>query len=64
MHNSETKKLMQKLNLYFEKKVEIPRIRVGERQTLETLMNEETLLFAKYLRNEKQAWIPRITHLA
>jgi hypothetical protein len=27
---------------------------------IETLINEETLLFAKYLRNEKKDWIPRI----
>jgi uncharacterized protein len=26
---------------------------VGERQTIETLINEEALLFAKYLRNER-----------
>ena len=27
---------------------------------VETLINEETCLFAKYLRNEKKDWIPRI----
>jgi hypothetical protein len=59
LDNSETKKFMKKLNLYFEKKVKVPRIRVGERQTLETLINEEALLFAKYIRNERQMWIPR-----
>jgi len=51
---------MKRLNLYFESKVEIPRIRVGRRQTLETLINEEALLFAKYLRDERETWIPRI----
>lgn len=60
LDNSETKKFMRKLNLYFEKKVKVPRIRVGERQILETLINEEALLFAKYLRNEKDSWKPRI----
>jgi hypothetical protein len=45
---------------YFETIVEIPRIKVGEKQTIETLINEEALLFAKYLRNEKKDWIPRI----
>jgi hypothetical protein len=43
-----------KLNNYFETNVESPRIKVGERQTIETLINEEELLFAKYLRNEKK----------
>ena len=40
-----TRKLMQDLNRFFESNVEIPRIRVGKRQTLETLINEEALLF-------------------
>jgi hypothetical protein len=51
---------MQGLNRFFESNIEIPRIRVGKRQTLETLINEEALLLAKYLRNEKKNWLPRI----
>ena len=51
---------MTKLEVFFELKVEIPRIKVGKRQTLETLINEETLLFARYLRKEGKTWIPRI----
>ena len=44
----------KKLNAYFESIVEIPRIKVGKRQTLETLINEESLLLAKYLRNDNK----------
>lgn len=51
------------MNLYFEKKVEVPRIRAGERQTLEILINEEALVFAKYLRIENRVWNPRIVVL-
>jgi hypothetical protein len=51
---------MRALNQYFEMMVEIPRIRVGKRQTVETLINEEALSFAKFLRNERQIWIPRL----
>jgi hypothetical protein len=51
---------MKSLDGFFETTIEIPRIKVGNRQTLETLINEEALLFAKYLRNEKQDWLPRI----
>jgi hypothetical protein len=43
--------------------VEIPRIMRGEKQELETLMNEEALLFAKFLRNETKEWKPRIAIL-
>lgn len=31
-----------------------------EHQTLETLVNEEALLFAKYLWGEAKAWAPRV----
>jgi hypothetical protein len=43
--------------------VEIPRIKVGERQTIETLIDEEALLLAKYLRDENEEWSPRTTLL-
>ena len=56
----ETRDFTAKLNDYFEAKVEIPRTKVGEKQTIETLISEEALLFSKYVRNEKKEWIPRI----
>jgi len=49
-----------KLNNYFISKVSIPRIKVGAQQEIEKLINEEALLFAKYLRNEKRDWNRRI----
>jgi hypothetical protein len=61
LNDVETKDFTAKLNNYFETVVEIPIIKAGERQTIETLINEEVLLFAKYLRVEKRDWIPRIT---
>ncbi|MEM2936703.1 MAG: CRISPR-associated endonuclease Cas1, partial [Candidatus Bathyarchaeia archaeon] len=60
LNDSLTTDLTHKLYSYFESKVEIPRIRHGKRQTIETLINEEALLFAKYLRNEYDSWNPRI----
>ena len=51
---------MRRLNAYFGSKVEIPRIKVGKRQTIETLVNEEALLFGKFLRGERKNWIARI----
>jgi len=35
----------------------------GESQEIETLINEEALLLAKYLRNERETWEPRIVTL-
>ena len=54
---------MCELNGFIESMVEVKRIRNGEHQTLETLINEEALLFAKYLRGEKKDWAPRLTNL-
>jgi CRISPR/Cas system-associated endonuclease Cas1 len=59
LSDTETSKLLGELNKFFENKVEVKRIRNGEHQTLETLINEEALLFAKYLRKEKDTWVPR-----
>jgi CRISPR-associated protein Cas1 len=59
----ETDSLAEDLNAIFERTAEIPRIKIGKRQTLETLINEEALLFAKYLRGERETWNPRITTL-
>jgi CRISPR-associated protein Cas1 len=60
LNDSLTHSLMKDLNEYFKTKVQIPRIRMGKTQEIETLINEEALLFAMYLRNEKQTWKPRI----
>jgi len=37
----------------------MPRIRMGKSQEIETLINEEALPFAMYLRNERKDWKPR-----
>jgi CRISPR/Cas system-associated endonuclease Cas1 len=60
LSDSKTRELMKVLNAFLESKVDIPRIKVGHRQTIKTLINEEALLFAKFLRNEKKEWKPRI----
>jgi hypothetical protein len=36
---------------------------VRDSQTIDTLNSEEVLLFAKYLRNERKDWKPRIPTL-
>jgi CRISPR-associated protein Cas1 len=54
---------IRQLNKYFTSIVEVPRTKVGCRQEIETLINEEAFLFAKYLRGERPTWIPRIAEL-
>ena len=60
LNDFDTSDFMRELNGFFESIVEVKRLRNGERQTLETLINEEAQLFAKYLRREVRTWIPRI----
>jgi hypothetical protein len=55
---------MRQLDKFFESHVEVPRIRVGKKQTIETLINEETLLFAKFLRDERKQWTPRVKRIS
>jgi hypothetical protein len=44
-------------------KVEIPRIKHGNRQEIESLLDEEALVLARYLRSEKNDWTPRLPSL-
>jgi hypothetical protein len=52
--------LAEDLNTLFDNLVGIERIKQGKRQTLDTLICEEALLLAKYLREEKKDWKPRL----
>jgi CRISPR/Cas system-associated endonuclease Cas1 len=63
LNEIKTRNLISELNRYFKTKVEIPRIRRGEKQEIETLISEEALLFAKYLRSEMDSWTPKIVSL-
>jgi len=56
---TQTRDLMKQLDTFFESTVEIPRIQVGKKQSIESLMNEEALLFANFLGNEQDKWMPR-----
>jgi hypothetical protein len=43
--------------------VVFPRIKQGYKQIFDTLISEEALLFAKYLRKEKSVWNPRLVDI-
>ena len=61
MARAQSRDLTKDLNAFFESDVELPRMKVGGKQTIETLVGEEALLFAKYVRNEKREWVPRVS---
>jgi len=64
IHNQLTRDLTSKLETHFESTVDIPRIKVGIRQSIETLINAEALLFSKYVRNGQGRWTPRIPEVS
>lgn len=60
LNDKKTKEFMVGVKGLFKSKVEASTIRSGGKsQRLETLINEEALLLAKYLREEKKTWVPR-----
>ena len=54
LNDAETRRMMKELQEYFESMVGIPLIRHGRNQRIETLINEEALLLAKFLRDERE----------
>lgn len=60
LSDTKTREMLKRLNQYLEGMVYVPRIRIGKRQTIETIINEEALLLAKFLRDERKTWTPRI----
>ena len=60
LKDTKTRNMMKELDKFFLSRVEIPAMRHGKSQAVETLINEEALLLANYLRAEKMGWIPRI----
>jgi CRISPR-associated endonuclease Cas1 len=64
LNESKTDDLMKKLHGYFGSKVDVPRIGRGHSQEIESLIGEEAFLLARYFRNEKRDWVPRIVKLS
>jgi CRISPR/Cas system-associated endonuclease Cas1 len=64
LSDAKTRVLMKRLHEYFSSKVDVPRIGRGYSQEIETLIGEEAFLLARYVRNEKSEWIPRIVNLS
>jgi hypothetical protein len=63
LDKTKTNELTNMLHGYFKSVVEVPRIKMGKRQEIESLINEEAFLLARYLIGEKPHWTPRIAAL-
>jgi CRISPR-associated protein Cas1 len=63
LNETKTRDFIKSINQYFKTKIEMPRIRGGKTQEIETLINDEAYRFAKFLRNERKMWNPRVVSL-
>ena len=63
LNKTKTNELLKKLHDYFRSIVNVPRIKMGKRQEVESLINEEAFLLAKYMMGEKPNWTPRNAEL-
>jgi len=62
LNESAVNDMTDRLHEYFKKTVSVPRTRqYGSKQELESLIGEEAMILAKYVRNENKEWIPRIS---
>lgn len=64
LNKKKTTELLNRLELHFQSKIDIPRIKHGNKQTVDTLIIEEALLLARLLRKEKTKWVPRIVYIS
>jgi CRISPR/Cas system-associated endonuclease Cas1 len=64
LNSAKRREFLDSFDAHFDAVVNFPRIRKGNRQKLETLIKEESLLLAQYLRSERRSWSPRIAGLS
>ena len=60
LNDEKTRNLANNIDEFFESEIIIPRIQVGNKQTINTLVNEEALLLVKILRDELKIWLPSV----
>lgn len=63
LNDVKTKIFMKGLEKRFLETTSVPRCNVGTKQEIESLINEEAMLFAKFLRGERPTWVPRIAEI-
>lgn len=59
----ETHGLTEDLFKFFERYVSVKRVNHGDRQTVDSLITEESKELARYLRNEIREWQPRMVEI-
>ena len=56
------KEFLDRLEDYFQTRVNVPRVKIGNKQEFETVINEEAMLLASFIRG-KRIWEPRVVPL-
>ncbi|MCX6649669.1 MAG: hypothetical protein NTV61_09845 [Candidatus Bathyarchaeota archaeon] len=64
LNDSKTDEMTNEIRRFFKTRVKIRWLRNGSNQEIESLIYEESGLLAKFLRNEKADWVPRVVSLA
>ena len=62
LNKERNKEFLDRLEYYFQTRVNVPRVKIGNKQELETVINEEAMLLASYIRG-KRIWEPRVVPL-
>jgi len=62
LNKERNKEFLDRLEDYFRIRVNVPRIKIGKKQELETVINEEAMLLASFIRG-KRLWEPRLVPL-
>jgi len=52
---------MALLDDFFDSMVDVPRMKHGSRQSIGSLINEETIILGNYIKKEEKNWLPRIS---
>ncbi|MHA1974417.1 MAG: CRISPR-associated endonuclease Cas1 [Candidatus Hodarchaeales archaeon] len=55
-----TSEMVDRLFKYFQRIVDIPRVKRGKRQKIDSLITEEAFRLGRYLRVDDSEWVPRI----
>lgn len=62
IHKQRNKEFLDLLENYFQTTVNVPRVKHGKRQEIESVINEEAMFLASSIRG-KRIWEPRIVPL-
>ena len=58
--DGKTREFMALLDDLFDSMIDVPRVKHSSKQSIGSLINEETTILGNYIKKEEKMWIPRI----